>query len=426
MERWAGLLALATVVVAGCAGAGGGDSFGQTDVPASDPAGDPSVADGTTDVAAPDPGQAPDLPAGDAGADGLDDAGPDPGEPQALCGNGEVEPPAEACERLETRACTEFGFNFTGGNAWCRDDCTGWSMAACATDGTAVCGNGRKESAAGVLEFCDTGAAPCPLLAEDPLCFDGVKDCRDLGTGWSGGTSACSADCRTADVSACTTAVPPWGTLAAAFETPYVLDDGMLSVAGYVSAHRDALVGSPAFTGTYDDGVSIPAGAPAATISYALRNARRTASGWYDQIYVVQETATGAGDALAYTGAQLELRFRDGPLAAGDVHPVNANVMGATRLYLFHYTNPDGSGTPDGSLRCLAAVGIGGRIRITKAEDLYAEDGSPATAGGGRLAFEAEGITLYWLGETPYGTDLSEDFTKPGGVNGVGMCQRAP
>ncbi|MBP7125130.1 hypothetical protein KBD49_02045 [Myxococcota bacterium] len=72
------------------------------------------------------------------------------------------------------------------------------------------------------------------------------------------------------------------------------------------------------------------------------------------------------------------------------------------------------------------AVGVGGRIRVTKVEGLYGEDGGPSPYGGGRLAFRTEGIVLYWLGETPYGRDLSADFEKPGGVNGVGMCQRLP
>lgn len=146
-----------------------------------------------------------------------------------------------------------------------------------------------------------------------------------------------------------------------------------------------------------------------------------TSSGWYDQIYVVQETAMETAEGPVFQGAQLELRFRDGPLEAGVDYPVNAGVMGANRLYLFHYTKADGSGTPDGSLRCLMAVGVGGRIRVTKVEGLYGDDGGPSPDGGGRLAFQAEGIVLYWLGETPYGRSLSEDFEKPGGVRGVEM-----
>jgi len=421
------VVVLWTVLAAGCGGRGGGDPAGGADQSLPEREEIPSeVADEAIEDASPEAGDpsetaSPDVPA-DVPADPLSD----PGGPTSRCGNGIVEPPTEACERLETRPCTDLGFNFIGGTAWCRDDCTDWSRTACVTDGSVVCGNGKKESAAGTLEFCDTGAAPCPPLAEDPRCFDGVKDCRDLGSGWTGGTSICSADCRTADVTGCVTSVPPWGSVSAAFETPYVLDEKMLQVAGYLSAHREALVPSPAFSGTYGEGVPIPVGPPAATVTYALRNVRKTASGWYDQIYVVQETATKVDGSPSYIGAQLELRFRDGPLRAGDLHPVNANVMGATRLYLFHYTNPDGSGVPDGSLRCLAAVGIGGCIRVTKAEGLFAADGSPVQGGGGRLAFEAENITLYWLGETPYGTDLSGDFTRPGGVNGVGMCLRAP
>ena len=342
------------------------------------------------------------------------------------CGNGLLEAPGEACERWQTRPCTDFGWNYTGGNAWCRDDCSGWSFTTCLTDGTAACGNGRKESVTGWLEFCDTGAAPCPPLSADPSCFDGVKDCRDLGPGWSGGRSTCSADCRTADVTGCVTTIPAWGHLEGSFETPWVLDESMLDVGGYLSAHREALVAGPAFRGNYAGGRAIPAPDPAVTVTYALRTVRRTSTGWYDQIYVIQETALRGAEGPAFQGAQLELRFRDGPLQSGVEYPVNAGVMGANRLYLFHYTNPDGSGTPDGSHRCLMAVGVGGRVRITRVEGLYQEDGTPSPYGSGHLAFEAEDIQVFWLGETPYGQALSEDFERPGGVQGVEMCHRPP
>ena len=129
---------------------------------------------------------------------------------------------------------------------------------------------------------------------------------------------------------------------------------------------------------------------------YALRDTQK------DWLYVLQEAFTQQGQDYVYQNPQIEMHFAYPELVPGD-YPLNFQVMGATRLYLFNY-KADGS-------KCLLAVGIGGHVTVTLAENT-------AETEGGKLAFEAQDVPIYYVTESPYGQALANSF------QAVGICPK--
>lgn len=283
------------------------------------------------------------------------------------CGNAIIEDP-EVCDG-GSKPCKDMLMNFISGNAYCKDDCTGWSTAGCITNGTPYCGNGVKEG----MEACD----------ETP------KLCSEMGSAFTSGTAVCSFDCMTYDLADCQTDAPVYGYLTLLFDTPFILDDDQLENQEYLSAHKDAFITVPAFTGTYGaTSKPIPNPAAQSVTSYALRDTQKK---W---LYIQQEAVSKNGEATEYQNPQIEMHFGHPDLEPGD-YPLNALTMGANRLYLFN-TQADGT-------KCILGVAVGGHVIVTKAVDTEATD-------GGQLAFEGHDIPIYYVAESPYGQALVTSF----------------
>ncbi|GEM_PF-3771395 len=283
------------------------------------------------------------------------------------CGNGLIES-GESCDG-GTKPCKELIMNFTGGTAYCKPDCSGWSTVGCITNGKPYCGNGKKEG----LEACDG----------DP------KECTELGTDWTGGVATCSFDCGTYDIGACTTDVAPYGYVDIDFTSGYVFNDAKIGDTEYLAGHPEGVVMAAAITGQYGSTQKqIPNPDAQATVSLALRNTQKQ---W---LYIVQESLSEVNEEIVYNNPQFEMHFAYSNIALGD-YPMNFQVMGATRLYMFNY-KPDGS-------KCLAAVGIGGYATVSNAVGTSDDE-------GGQLAFTASQVPLYHVTQSPYGQALVDSF----------------
>jgi len=241
-----------------------------------------------------------------------------------------------------------------------------------------TCGNGIEEG----LEGCDT----LPV------------SCTDLGSGWKSGDAQCREDCKTYDINTCQTDIPAYGTLNGTFTTPFVFDDSKLGDSSYLNAHTDGITTSVPFSGTFAGNKDIPNVEGQKTISYALRNVKK------DWMYVIQETlAKDVDNNTVYKNPHFELHFTGSDIVADDFQP-NMMVMGATRLYVFNYSE-------DGAMRCLLGIGVGGTITVSEAVDLPEAD-------GGKLSFEVKDVSLYYIKETPYGQKLVENF------KGITLCEK--
>ncbi len=103
------------------------------------------------------------------------------------CGNGIVDN-GEPCDG-GMKNCVEIDpVKFTGGKAYCLDDCTGWDTVTC-DENPAVCGNGIVEGA----EECDGTIDSCVDI--DPLAFvAGKARCKEDCTGWDTETCETAGD----------------------------------------------------------------------------------------------------------------------------------------------------------------------------------------------------------------------------------------
>jgi len=310
-------------------------------------------------------GETPDAPDAETDAEpGLER------EETSRCGNHHLDP-GEACETGETRSCVLLGYVFVGGTATCAEDCSRFVLRSCVSDGSELCGNEVEEG----LETCDADVVPCVTL----------------GSAFTGGEAPCRADCKTYDVSACETAMPPYGVLDGRFVSGFVLDDARLGDAAYIGAHPEGVQREPAFMGTYGpDARTAPHAGADRTVAYALRNQRR------EWLYVLQDSygPDGSGGS-AYLGPRFELHFTGPDIGVGRYTP-NMHVMGATRLYQWDFDAA-------GDMVCLRAIGVGGTLEVTRADGLAAAD-------GGAIEFEVRGVRLFHVRSSPYGQQTLDTF----------------
>jgi cysteine-rich repeat protein len=107
---------------------------------------------------------------------------PEGTEVLASCGNGEIED-GEVCDGNFT-SCKMVDSSFTGGVAYCRDDCKGWNTSTCEGGSGEYCGNGN--------------------LDPGEICDGDVIDCDDLAGAKPHGVATCKKDCSGWDTSKCT------------------------------------------------------------------------------------------------------------------------------------------------------------------------------------------------------------------------------
>jgi len=105
----------------------------------------------------------------------------------ATCGNGTVDG-GEPCDG-GMKNCVEIDpVKYTGGKAYCLDNCTGWDTVTC-DENPSICGNGTVEG----TEKCDGTIDNCVDI--DPFAFAaGKARCKEDCTGWDTETCETSGD----------------------------------------------------------------------------------------------------------------------------------------------------------------------------------------------------------------------------------------
>ncbi|MCK5809339.1 S8 family serine peptidase [bacterium] len=99
-----------------------------------------------------------------------------------VCGN-KIKEDGELCDGKYT-SCAGLDGGFTGGYAYCEDDCKSWDISQCSGGGDQpFCGDGKIEGA----EVCDGGSKPC----------------EDIDSAKPEGNASCKFDCSGWDASEC-------------------------------------------------------------------------------------------------------------------------------------------------------------------------------------------------------------------------------
>lgn len=246
-----------------------------------------------------------------------------------------------------------------------------------------VCGNSAKEGS----EECDGGTI----------------DCATLDGGKMTGTAGCNAQCTGYDTSTCTSSLSSYGTVNANVTAKFILDEQRFnSDQNYIISHMYDLL-NEAFTGTYSGGKKIPDETVTSSTRMVFRNNQQ------NYLFVFQESKIKkSGNDDIFVNPHVHFYFPNPSVKVGK-YAVDM-VKGAANLYLYDYKEPS---NPMNNDRCMLAVGIGGSINVTLAENT-------ANADGGKLNFTGTNIPVYYIKETPYG-DLTS-FIKS--ATGLDTCAK--
>ncbi|MFH1434301.1 MAG: hypothetical protein ABIJ56_01170 [Pseudomonadota bacterium] len=182
-----------------------------------------------------------------------------------------------------------------------------------------------------------------------------------------------------------------YGMIDADFSTHFILDGMRFEDPDYTASHMDSILGVAAFSGDYSMGKYIPNIMAMDTQSFAIHYPADYGSD--AAIIVGQQSMDGYGEPA---NPFVQFTFPSDSIA-----PTTYSVdlmAGDAILYVFNVTEMYDL--------CILAVGMGGAITVTEAENTEADD-------GGRLTFSGRGIPIYHPASTPYG-DISYDFTSMG------------
>lgn len=182
-----------------------------------------------------------------------------------------------------------------------------------------------------------------------------------------------------------------YGIISAGFSTHFILDGMRFENPDYASSHMDSIHSLAAFSGDYSMDKSIPNIMAMDTQSFAIHYPEDYMSD--ATIIIGQQSMDGYGEP-----ANPFVQFT---FPSDAIVPTTYSVdlmSGDAILYVFNVTEM--------YELCILAVGAGGAITVTEAENTEADD-------GGRLTFSGRDIPIYHPTSTPYG-DISSDFTSIG------------
>jgi len=183
-----------------------------------------------------------------------------------------------------------------------------------------------------------------------------------------------------------------YGIINANFTTTFILNGDMLSDSTYLSSHSDAIAMTPAFTGTYSSGRTIPSAS--AVMNLAL--AAHFPAGTYPAMVAVLQQS--AADASGTTPANpwVELDFASDNVTPGNYALDIMEGAGGTLVVLNSL----------GTTYCMLAFAVGGSINVSASSNTTATE-------GGTITLSGSSIPIYHPSNTPYG-DITADLTSMG------------
>jgi hypothetical protein len=183
-----------------------------------------------------------------------------------------------------------------------------------------------------------------------------------------------------------------YGLINASFSTTFIWNGDMLNDDAYFTAHQDSISATPAFTGTYGSGKTIPGAT--ATLNMALA-AHIPAEGTNPAIVaVLQQSAADTSGTTA--NPWVELDFTTDAISPGN-YTVGIMAESQAILVVINYLGP--------SSICMLAFAEG-TINVSAASNTTATDGGSITLSGSSLS-------IYHPSNTPYG-DITADLTSAG------------
>ena len=186
-----------------------------------------------------------------------------------------------------------------------------------------------------------------------------------------------------------------YGVINVNFTSPFIFDGDQLSNTTYMQGHPEGMMSTPAFTGTYGTGKTVPSSTAVLTVALA---AHIPAEGTYPAAVAVMQQS--AADTAGTTPANpwVELDFASDVISPGTF---NLDIVTGSQATLVLLNSL-------GTTYCVLALAVGGSVNVSAASNTTATD-------GGSITLSGSSIPVYHPTNVPGYGDIS-------GSLGVDVC----